>query len=110
MNSLGREIFLTHFDRSRTVGALLQHGFLNCCSLVIRISQVGRVRYMFFILLALSLTDMFSTALFSLIPDGTILSRRINGRIFENIYIILSQGRIIIRGSGWDFLFRYSLL
>ena len=43
MFSLGRETFLTSFDRSRIVGALLQRGFLDCCSPIIRISQVGRI-------------------------------------------------------------------
>ena len=48
------------FDRSRTVGSLLQSGFLNCCSLIIRVSQVGRVESFFFILLVLSPTDVLT--------------------------------------------------
>ena len=57
MLSLGREIFLTRFDRSRTVGAHLQHGFPNCCRLILKVSHVGSVGS-FFILLTLSSTDI----------------------------------------------------
>ena len=34
---LGRETFLTNFDRTHTVGAHLQRGFLNFYSLTLRV-------------------------------------------------------------------------
>ena len=58
INLLRGEIFVTCFVRSHTVGALLQHDFLNYCSLIIRVSEVGRIGSFLFILLVLSSTDI----------------------------------------------------
>ena len=41
---IGEGNFPYALDRSRTVGAHLQRGLFNCYSLILRVSQVGRVR------------------------------------------------------------------
>ena len=88
MNSLRREIFLTHFDRSRSVGMhYLQCGFLQLkiaqslrysksiaydCSSLSCWHQVGLI------------FDVLNDFFFP-IPDGIILPGRINGRVSEYI-------------------------
>ena len=86
MHSLGREVFLTRFDWWRTVGSLLHRGFLNCYSLIIRVSQVGRVRS-FVLSCSRQVRLIFDVlnCLLPAIPDGTIQSCRINGRVSEYI-------------------------
>ena len=53
--------------------------------MLFRVSHVGRVGSIFFVLLASSSTDTlrFELPFFLPIPDETILSRRINGRVYE---------------------------
>ena len=50
-----------------------------------RVSHVGRVGSIFFVLLASSSTNILLCELASFLPifDGTILSREINGRVYE---------------------------
>ena len=88
MHSLGREIFLTRFDRSRTIGAHLQRKILILCSLTLRLSQDGKVESSFFILLALSSTNIghFERHSHLRLMTVLLLSRTFNGRMFEYIY------------------------
>ena len=66
-----------------------------------RLYQVGSVGTFFFILLALSLTDIsnvFYCLLFSAILTVLLMSRTSMGG-YQNIWIILSRGKIIFNDS-----------